>query len=37
MKTIVAMAMGLKKEDEQATLVDTTKDPWLTKVPKKTW
>jgi hypothetical protein len=38
MKTIVAMAMGLKQEDEPtAILVDTTKDPWLTKVPKKTW
>jgi hypothetical protein len=38
MKTIVAMAMGLKKEDEETTmLVNTTKDPWLTKVPKKTW
>jgi hypothetical protein len=37
-KTIVAMAMGLKKEDEPtAILVITTKDPWLTKVPKKTW
>jgi hypothetical protein len=38
MKTIVAKEMGLKKEDEDTAIrVDTTKDPWLTKVPKKTW
>jgi hypothetical protein len=35
MKTIVAMAMGLKKEDEDMMHVNTTKDPWLTKVTPK--
>jgi hypothetical protein len=31
------MAMGLKKENKYAALIDLTKELWATKVPKKTW
>jgi hypothetical protein len=37
MKKIITMAIGLKKENMDDALVDVIKEPWATKVPKKTW
>jgi hypothetical protein len=37
MKAIITMAMGLKKEKEDDAPIDFAKEPWATKVPKKTW
>jgi hypothetical protein len=37
MKKIIAMATGLNKENTDVALVDVSKEPWATKVPKKTW